>query len=722
MNKTILILGIIFLLVVTSINSSIAINIKNEFIKEIKENNILYVGGNGPGNYSKIQDAINDAVDGDTVFVYDDSSPYYEHLVVNISINLIGEEKNTTIIDGNGVRTILKILTSKVKIINFTLKNGEQSGFAEAIYIYNETTAINNISITDCIIQNCGKGIYGVNISFLKINNCEIFNNIGQCAYIEDSDHIIINSCVLYNNGEILGDYDIRNGGITIWGYEQYCFNISIYDCDIYSNIGMGIDIIQSKDIEVYKNDIYDNTWMGASLMYMSDLKINNNNLKNNNMYGILIEKVDNITIINNNINENGESENYHSGLLLASCSGFISIIENTISSNYAAGIAIGNVSSIEISENIITNNDYEAINLKYSSDNNNISNNTIYDSGVGITIDDSDYNLIFNNIISSNDYSGIRIHSDSSNNIISNNNIDLNNRYGIHLTESNNNFISDNLIESNSYDGIRLDKLENTIINNNIIKNNKIYGIRFFSSNANIIHNNNITQNEIFGIITDEFSFDNLVYHNNFINYENAFDGGNNRWDSDYPSGGNYWFDYNGTDSDGDGIGDLPYNIQGGNSQDNYPFINPNGWTNNTLQGPDLECVGSLRRVSVKPGSIITTRFYVKNIGESNSELDWRISEYPDWGTWTFTPSSGEDLKPEDGIKNIDVNLVVPNEINEKFSGTITLANIQNSNDKCVLEVSFTTTRNKIIIYSLFLRFLERYPLLNLLFQRFLS
>ena len=46
----------------------------------------LYVGGSGLGNYTSIQDAINDSVDGDTVFVYDEGSPYYENLVVNRSI------------------------------------------------------------------------------------------------------------------------------------------------------------------------------------------------------------------------------------------------------------------------------------------------------------------------------------------------------------------------------------------------------------------------------------------------------------------------------------------------------------------------------------------------------------------------------------------------------------------------------------------------------------
>ncbi|GAH12836.1 unnamed protein product, partial [marine sediment metagenome] len=60
----------------------------------------LYVGGSGAGNYTKIQDAIDDANDGDTVFVFDDSSPYYENVMVDKSISLIGENKETTIIDG----------------------------------------------------------------------------------------------------------------------------------------------------------------------------------------------------------------------------------------------------------------------------------------------------------------------------------------------------------------------------------------------------------------------------------------------------------------------------------------------------------------------------------------------------------------------------------------------------------------------------------------------
>ena len=62
----------------------------------ISDGNILYVGGSGGGNYSTIQSAIDDANSGDTVFVYDDSSPYYENIEIDKSINLIGENRETT--------------------------------------------------------------------------------------------------------------------------------------------------------------------------------------------------------------------------------------------------------------------------------------------------------------------------------------------------------------------------------------------------------------------------------------------------------------------------------------------------------------------------------------------------------------------------------------------------------------------------------------------------
>jgi len=115
--------------------------------------NTLYVGGSGPGNYTRIQDAVDNASDGDTVFVYDDSSPYNEKIAVNKSILLLGENKDTTIIESsNG--TVVRFSVNKVQISGFTIQN---SGLGTSTGIKASTS--NNI-ISNNIIKGHDYGIF----------------------------------------------------------------------------------------------------------------------------------------------------------------------------------------------------------------------------------------------------------------------------------------------------------------------------------------------------------------------------------------------------------------------------------------------------------------------------------------------------------------------------------------------------------------------------------
>ena len=149
---------------------------------------------------------------------------------------------------------------------------------------------------------------------------------------------------------------------------------------------------------------------------------------------------------------------------------------------------------------------------------------------------------------------------------------------------ESNYNTISRNNISANSEAGIYLYMWcsDNRIFGNNIVDNAEIYsvGIKFaYSSNNSICHNN----------------FVNNSLHVYSIESVNI-------WDDGYPSGGNYWSDYNGTDlfsgpyqneTGSDGMGDTPYVIDE-NNQDNYPLMSP--WSPVTLtvigpwSGPEMD------------------------------------------------------------------------------------------------------------------------------------
>jgi parallel beta-helix repeat protein len=195
-------------------------------------------------------------------------------------------------------------------------------------------------------------------------------------------------------------------------------------------------------------------------------------------------------------------------------------------------------------------------------------------DGYAGINLQ-SFYNNILDNNIVENDY-GIHIKHSSGNQIFTNNLQNNNDAISIH-NESFASFISNNNITQNQQIGIYIDKLSNghVIQKNTIIGN--IYGIiikgisKSTTVRENIIKDNNIGVNCIF------FSDGNRFFYNTFEdNNLNAYDSSIDRWDNNKI--GNYWDDYTGIDSDGDGIGDTPYPIPGGENEDRFPLMYPWG------------------------------------------------------------------------------------------------------------------------------------------------
>jgi parallel beta-helix repeat protein len=235
--------------------------------------NTLYVGGSGPNNYTKIQDAINASDNGDTVFVFDDSSPYIENIVIDKSIHLLGEEKNTTIIDGSRKGDVIYVTTDEVTINGFSMINAENSTF----YI-----------------------IAGININ---ANYTTISNNI-----------ITTNS------------YGIVSYSNSYSGSDPWLFGNVIRNNIIHSNSVIGIWLISTKNSIVVDNIIFDNhvgiqmndafynsivgnkltktDYLGLSLSTSDSNEISANHITNSR-YGLILMESKNNVISHNNFIDN---------------------------------------------------------------------------------------------------------------------------------------------------------------------------------------------------------------------------------------------------------------------------------------------------------------------------------------------------------------------------------------------------------------------------------
>lgn len=260
--------GIVLLFIGASVVSGFDINSTDN--SQTLNRGWLYVGGTGGGNYTTIQSAINAANPGDTIFVY--SGTYYENVVVNNkSINLVGENKDTTIIDGGGTGNVVNVSSDGVTISGFTVQHSGSWSFAGiTLYYSNDNTFIDNI------ISNNHGGIHLISSvhNTISDNNVNSNNNIG--IYLESSSNNIITGNSASNNG-----YGIYLGSSN---------NNNITGSNVNSNNHEGIYLSSSNNNNITGNNVNSNHHIGIYLESSNNNILKGNDANSNNDYGILVE------------------------------------------------------------------------------------------------------------------------------------------------------------------------------------------------------------------------------------------------------------------------------------------------------------------------------------------------------------------------------------------------------------------------------------------------
>ena len=322
--KRFIVIGIILLFVCMSFNPSFA------FDNPVSSGNTLYVGGSGEGNYTRIQDAVDNASNGDTVFVFDVASPYQENIVIDKSIFLIGENKNTVVIDADFNGSAMTVIASNVFVSGFTMIhppvwfNNFESELVDIV-------SVENVTIKDNILQQevieFGGDRGGIIIRrssycFIQNNTITKGDDFRPCWGIV----LMIGSAFINVSGN---EINLYTGGILIWSssdnviYMNYLHhnsdgidiafgdNNTIINNVINFNTGEGIRIDDGYNNVIFRNiisdngDGNDNIDDGIGLIGASDNYISYNQISNNNPYGIQMINAHNNTITYNNISKN---------------------------------------------------------------------------------------------------------------------------------------------------------------------------------------------------------------------------------------------------------------------------------------------------------------------------------------------------------------------------------------------------------------------------------
>ncbi len=448
-----------------------------------------------------------------------------------------------------------------------TIQEGVDAAVNGDMVIVADGTYVENIRVNKSLIIRSENGAIQ---TFVQAQDSarHVFNISADQVVIEgftisgalesDAAGIIINpgyeQCIVLNNQIGMPGLPNLHGIFLVDTHENY-----VEGNTISSNTGSGIHVIRSTGNTVKGNTISQNSSVGINSTMSVDNRFIENIIKyHDNSYGILLH------VSNDNlVSQNEFMENY-SDIRIRYSSSNNQIINNTCTNSSYHSISVDHDSiGNKISGNECTTDASfgSGIHL-WAVGANAVFENTISGYGNGIGFQGATDCRVYSNYCNGNIFSGIDINFDSQRNQIYANHCNGNEKNGISVSNS-------------SLNEVRF----------NTCSNNENAGFALTSSQENAFYRNTATDNGYGASI--ENSMNNRMFLNSFIdNDADIFSqGSETHWQDEEQTAylfqgtaytgfiGNFYSDHDLTDSDGNGVTDLPRDQPGIDRDDTYPL-----------------------------------------------------------------------------------------------------------------------------------------------------
>ena len=466
------------------------------------------------------------------------------------------------------------------KIVDCEIVSNNSDSISSGIHF----DRVKNGAVEACFVEGFGAGVDIYLSSDCSISSVEIVSSKEDALTIHNSNTVKIENCTISDSGfgaivayqsslislSYLDLNEARSDGIRI----DTCDSVSILQSQIESTLYCGISFynsqnlavsdctIQSTSMDAIEFDLCRNMTLlrcevtdcmsGFESIHSMNLHASNNSISHTNGVAIHIYQTPKTNLSGNTVNDCGE------GIILSTGSDDSSISSNSVSNVMVDGIFLSYCDNVVIANNIVIESAEDGLEAQRCSNVSLIENECHWIeswAGVdGIRIDSCERVDVERNLIENARDIGLHVYGDSSFTTILFNRIQDSRNDGVLLLGLSNATVVGNIFDSSFGNGVSIEYSNDIVFSWNRLNGSGEYNLYLASP-------------QHFRAYLNEFIDSGIAHTYTRINTNASWHNGTH---------GNYWDDYIGHDIDGDGIGDIPYDI-GRNMEDPFPLMTGN-------------------------------------------------------------------------------------------------------------------------------------------------